>query len=271
MYEGDIKMKHPSIVYAADIKSLCEPLAMIDITTFSHLRIDDKNQMAALCNNPEFLLNYIARKYYTADPCINFKPESVDFGEYIIWDAVDCSGRTAEMLADAAEFDFKHTFTIVKKKRGFTDVYHFGTALSNPSIYQIYINNLDILDRFITFFNANIKQSKVLKRAYNIIINPHQAASNVELDDPDDLLFKTQETRQAILKALIPPDETILSKTEIKCAQLVLAGKTAKEIANLLGCSYRTIEDRLRSLKKKLEAKNKTDLIVKLLSKKYLI
>lgn len=56
-----------------------------------------------------------------------------------------------------------------------------------------------------------------------------------------------------------------LSKRELDCATLLLHGLTSKEIGSHLSLSYRTIEDYINSLKRKLNARNKSDLIVKLL------
>lgn len=251
---------HPSILYTTEINHFCEPLNLLDITSFSHLRVFKNNQLTVLCNHPQFLLNYLNKKYYAADPCVNINPESTELGEYLIWDTVDCSGKTAEMLADSASFDFKHVFTIIKKQAKHTDFYHFGTHLSNPAIHQIYINNLDILDRFIRFFNSKIKQSKELTHAYDLVLNEDQISSEVELN----LLHNKQVKRELVLE-MLRSGEQFLTANEIKCAELILQGKTAKEIAKILALSYRTIEDRINALKSKFNAQNKADLIVKLI------
>lgn len=47
---------------------------------------------------------------------------------------------------------------------------------------------------------------------------------------------------------------------------LLLRGLTAKEIGRLLGISYRTVEEYLEVLKKKLHVRNKAELILKLLT-----
>ncbi|KTC84663.1 helix-turn-helix transcriptional regulator [Legionella drozanskii] len=254
---------HPSILHTTEINLLCEPLNLLDITRFSHLRVFKNNQLTVQCNQPQFLQNYLDKKYYAADPCVNINPESTDLGEYLIWDAVDCSGKTAEMLADSAAFDFKHVFTIIKKQANYTDFYHFGTHLSNPAIHQIYINNLEILDRFIRLFNSKIKQSKTLARAYDIVLNTDHIPSQVELN----LLLNNHVKRDLLLEILMSSEEQFLTANEIKCAELILEGKTAKEIAKILELSHRTIEDRIYALKLKLNAKNKADLIVKLIRK----
>lgn len=254
--------KHPSMIHAEEIKQLCKPLETLDITTFSHLRVFDNNKLTVQCNNVPFLLNYLNEKYYIADPCVNVQPESTDLGKYIIWDSVNCTGRTAKMLIDSNTFNFKHVFSIIKKKKEYVDFYHFGTHLSNPIIHQVYINNLEMLDRFIQFFNTETKKSKILSSAYDIILNTNHHYSNIELNQD---IFNTKIKRKISSKKYTEFEREYLTKKEMECAELVLQSKTSKEIARELGLSYRTIEDRIHSLKIKLNAKNKADLIVKLL------
>ncbi len=52
-----------------------------------------------------------------------------------------------------------------------------------------------------------------------------------------------------------------LSKREQECLRLFLNGKTAKETANILGLSYRTIEEYFTNIKKKLGYRYKRDLL----------
>lgn len=56
-----------------------------------------------------------------------------------------------------------------------------------------------------------------------------------------------------------------LSQRQIQCAEYLLNGRTAKETGELLGLSVRTVEYYLGNIKSKLECKNKTELIVKLI------
>lgn len=53
-----------------------------------------------------------------------------------------------------------------------------------------------------------------------------------------------------------------LTERQHQCAELLLQGKTAREIAELMGLSRRTIEYYLCNIKSKLECKNKVELIL---------
>lgn len=254
--------KHPTFLSTRDLQDLCKPLEYLNITTFSHLRVFNDNRLTVLCNHPNFLLNYVKKQYYDADPCVNINPEMADIGQYLAWDFVDCYGKTAEMLSDSTHFDFKHVFTVIKKKIEFTDFYHFGTHISDLSFNQVYINNLDVLDRFINFFDLQVKQSKKLIHAYNIHINADQISSNLGIKQ--NLFINTTPDKRAVINALFSGVHRLTQK-ESECAKLLIDGNTANEIAILLGLSHRTIEDRINSLKLKFNARNKGDLIVKLL------
>ncbi len=56
------------------------------------------------------------------------------------------------------------------------------------------------------------------------------------------------------------------NKNEMLTANLLIRGKTAKEIARILGLSHRTIEHRIERMKLKFDACNKSQLIEILLS-----
>jgi DNA-binding CsgD family transcriptional regulator len=56
-----------------------------------------------------------------------------------------------------------------------------------------------------------------------------------------------------------------LTQRQMQCAESLLNGRTAKETAFLLGLSTRTVEYYLGNIKLKLECRNKSELIAKLI------
>ncbi len=53
-----------------------------------------------------------------------------------------------------------------------------------------------------------------------------------------------------------------LTERQLQCAEYLLQGKTAREIAEILGLSRRTIEYYIGNIKCKLECKNKVELVL---------
>ena len=256
---------HPTLIRSHDLIDLCKPLTHLGITTFSHLKVSQGNQLTVLCNHPRSLANYVQKKYYEADPCVNIKLETTDMGQYLVWDAVECRGRTEEMLADSASLDYRHVFTIIKKEGDVSHFYHFGTHMINPSIHLIYINNLDLLDRFITYFNTQVNQSKTLLNAYDIVLNANQKTSCVSLGEKNTLLDNFQDRRLMCLQGMLSKDTPQLTLKEIQCIELLVNRMTAKEIAKKVGLSFRTIEDRINVLKDKFDVSTKAELLAKLM------
>jgi len=61
-----------------------------------------------------------------------------------------------------------------------------------------------------------------------------------------------------------------LSPREHECSYFLLKGKSAKEIAQVLGLSYRTVELHLMNIKRKLGCRKVSALVVKLIDLGYL-
>jgi DNA-binding NarL/FixJ family response regulator len=55
-----------------------------------------------------------------------------------------------------------------------------------------------------------------------------------------------------------------LTNRQMECIHLLMKGMTAKDIANELHLSFRTVESYLANIKNRLKCKNKTELIIKL-------
>lgn len=115
---------HPDLIHAQDVKEICSPLEHLNITYFAHVHIDKDRKFSSISNNPDFHEHYIKKEYYNAD--IHMSSDS-NLGNYIIWDAIDCHGESAQMNKEAEEFGIRHSFTIVNKKNAGKSYYHFST------------------------------------------------------------------------------------------------------------------------------------------------
>ncbi|MCL5070174.1 MAG: helix-turn-helix transcriptional regulator [Actinobacteria bacterium] len=257
--------KHPSFHHKEVLDKICNPLAHLDISTFSHLRVSEHNKLSVLCNHPRSLKNYIDKKYYKVDPCVNLPIEQSPLGEYVVWDNVRCKGKTAEMLADSTCLGYRHVFTIIKREPQCVDYYHFGTHLIEPSLHELYINNLELLHQFIMYFNAQVKKSPSLINAYHLTLNEDQKAPTLAIGKLISSK-KLQEKHRNYLQAIFCNEPSLsFTPKDIECAKLIIQGKTAKEMASYLKLSHRSIEGRVERLKEKLNCNNRSALVSKLL------
>lgn len=163
------------------------------------------------------------------------------------------------MNKEAIDFGVDHTFTIIEKSDEYSDYYHFSTHLSSKSINQVYLANYDLLKQFISYFKNTVKRSKELSEAYNIKIACDQATPGYIIKDIDNILLLNNQRSDFIAQI----QTAHLSKRENECLYHIIRGKTAKEIATLLGISFRTVETHLAHIKEKFKVSSRSELIDK--------
>ena len=84
--------KHPTLTHTQTLLDICKPLALFDITTFVHVRMNQRGELSGLCTNPNFLINYVDKSYHNAD--IHVRKNHADLGSCLLWDAMECFGET---------------------------------------------------------------------------------------------------------------------------------------------------------------------------------
>lgn len=264
---ADKILMHPSLRQAQDIIDICRPLHLFGITYFAHVHIDREQKFCAISNNPGFMEHYLTNGYYNAD----IHRGVHQFGNLVIWDAFERVGKSAKMHREAAAFGVQHTFTIIEKNVGGSDFYHFANNVNDPGINQTYLGHLDLLKLFILHFKEKVGQDKILSKAYQLKfdINP---LSGYTIKS-DAAFLRSYEKRIQFLHAISAhrnqhnQNQVIhgvsLTKCEMECLYFTMRGKTAKQIARVLGKSYRTVEEQITQLKKKLQVPCKADLIEK--------
>ena len=253
---------HASVLHTQDIIEICTPLKQLQISTFSHVRMKNDTSFSAIVSNPAFMENYIEKQHYNAD--IHANPKHCHLLNCLMWDHIEAKGQTTEMLQDAAEFQFNHIFTIIKNTDTQTDLYHFGTHLKNDSFNQMYINQYDLLEQFITYFNDRVENIPHLKAAYDIEIEFEPHKNVIEYDGK--LTSLTKAEKNCFLSMIQKQSNASCTPRELTLIPFILQGITAKEIGMYLGLSARTVEGYIDSLKTKLSARNKAELISKLLN-----
>ncbi len=243
-----------------EISKICSPLTKFEITYFSHVCVDAEKKFSVICNNPDFIDLYFKKEYYNVD--LHTADIEV-FGSYVLWDHIPRFGKTSSMGADAAELGILHTFTMVEKNKEGCHFFHFSTHIDDMLMNQLYLSNVELLKMFNKYFVNEVLKTKNLSKAYQLKTQINQSANGYEANT--NLLSK--EKRSEFLTNFQLGSEFIsnLTKREIDCLQLLVKGKAAREIGEILNLSKRTVEFYLANIKSKLFVSSKSDLIEKVI------
>lgn len=254
---------HPSYSNPQDIADICKPLSALDITYFCHANMDKQGQFSAIGTNPLFGEQYIQNEYYNHDI---HTAEDNPFGNFVIWDNISLSGKSYEMDKVAKEFGIDHAFTIIEDSDNGSHYYHFASATKSTAFNQVYINNIDLLKLFIKQFNLQINQSKILSKANDIKFATDINKAGFSTNE-HGLLLSTEGRSNFIrfikdkLPNKISADMLTLSPKRLECFMLLIKGHSAKEIAQQLNISYRTVEHHITTIRQLLGYRNSKELI----------
>lgn len=235
------------------VREICEPLALIGITGFFFMRVYNDNSMIDLATHLEWGMHFFSKVYNNTyekqDIKNHFFPTNYvnlweHYPENIIWQ----EGKNF--------FSVGNGVSIVHNHANYNDIFSFFTDSKNFKLNEFYINNINLLEKFIVYFKDKAK--RLIDKAENskLIIPSHYLEPLSNNDDPH--LFNFEHFLDSI--NISKPNET-LSKRECECLYWVAFGKTAEEIGCILGCSKRTIEFHITNAKTKANTNKITTLI----------
>jgi DNA-binding CsgD family transcriptional regulator len=248
---------HPSIVHAADLAKICEPLLNLNISYFSHVNIDQSGKFSSISNSPGLERHYLEKKYYNVDIHMA-KIEQLP--NYYIWDAIELCGDSSRMYHEAGEFGAQHVFTIIDQQKDEHNYFHFATNLMGETINQIYMSNLDLLQLFIMYFKDSVHQSKQLSQAYDFKFSIDDNAKGYSTNEgADKALLNLAHLRKSFLKEFRTRNKinayqiSGISHRELEILWWLHQGKTVDDIAAILGSASITINRQIAQIKKKTQ------------------
>lgn len=254
---------HYFLQSAQSVEQICQPIMEIGISYFTYLKKFSDGSHVNLSSSPEWLKHYYDLKLYESSRFEGL-PESYQAG-CTIWPKdldlpVFSHART--------HFDSDHGMTIIHKNIDYCEFFFFSTSAYNPQIIDVYLNSLDLFQRFTYYFKE--KAHSIIQQAeqYRIIIQPSYTLS----EHPYQLADHNTQAREELVKKMPVSmvklssnrfDKIHISQRGLACLRHLVQGKTAAETAEALFISSRTVEDHLNSLKVKLNCKNKIELIAR--------
>lgn len=245
------------------MQKITAPLAVhFGITYFCYQKVTHDGQWLITSNNAQWLHHSAEQGFYRVDPSL-VNPTFYQKG-YSLPETHQDSILQETLIKDARSlFDLCHSLAIIEPTTDGCEYFFFSAPMSNVRIYNIYLQQLNNLKIFVSYFKEN-----TLKLQQQMTDNPvdlKQLKGNLFYQN-DNLLI-TDDLNAINLAFLNDLNRAYhfpkLTEREHDCLNYLLKGLTAKESAKVLGISPRTVEEYLAQLRYKLQCKDKGEVISK--------
>jgi DNA-binding CsgD family transcriptional regulator len=261
-----LKVENTHIEFCKEIATICQPLHMFEINYFNYIRSYKDGSRISLSNHSPFSEHYYDKQYYLK-PAISKIPNKNRYN-YCLW----LSFQSNAIFQDLSNlFDIGNGITITQHFSDYSDFYYFGSRTDNMEINNFYLVKIQLLERFITYFND--AASKLIQHAGRQRIFLPMTRNIVEEQQPipiynninlrDNFVKNTPIKKYRINDGI---EVNIFTPRQMDCIIGILDGKTAKEIARDNNLSVRTVENYINTIKMKFGCYKKNELIKKLKS-----
>lgn len=167
-------------------------------------------------------------------------------------------------------FNIGNGITIEKNGSHYKELFYFSAHKDNYDINNFYLNNLDLLNKFIFYFKD--KASKTINRFesrkmnvpsyYRNLIQPMQQDKTPTLDGLKEAFNEELNIDKYYLGDEF--QDRYLTKRELECIKWVAYGRAQVDIAKTLGISQKTVETHISNVKAKLNCFKSAQLVHRL-------
>lgn len=252
-----------------ELIAICNPLLHLGIKNFRYKRIYNNYRYISLGTNLNYLKCYLREidqpgKFF--EPRTIFKEGFIDNSKlcHFKWPNHYQTQEKDRLYNMLYELDIWHGVTISRASPDYIETWSFTADRASTEMPQFYIKNANVLDCFVLYFDSKIK---------NIIMNMPKSAM-AKFTTPFDVNVYNDDNvnTQKIFNFFKDLDlsnfpiegnglHANLTSKEIECFTHVALGNTAKHVGKILNISGRTVETHLTSVKQKLGAQYKSDIM----------
>ena len=263
----DKRVESSCLEISQEFNVIIQPLIqLLKIPGASFTRLYNSRERIWMSNSPLWIKNYFQKNYFT----IHNYNSYLHHPPYTLWSNwAQSNQQIISLLKDAYDFGYGNALSVVRSHNSFIDVFCFRADINDHEANERFIANFDIIDRFIEYFLLQAKNVILKAERYKITYAHEEEKVNwAEQRINEALLIQEYPYfNQRLLSSTT--GEPFLSLREEECLKYFVKGKTAKEIARILGISPRTVEVYLLHLKLKTNSTCKGQLIDKIFSNEY--
>lgn len=239
--------------YCCQIDKLLAPLKPLGITYFAWQRVSHAGYWNIFGNHANWLEYSAGQEFYHLDPTL--VDPKLYMGGISYCNAYGEPEFLEVMMKSAVElFKIDHCLAVMERTEFGNECAFFAAEAGNTQVLNTYINHVPTLKKFVRYFKQEFADE--IQQSTELIVNLtslkpqtfYQPKMCMDFGDVPSTTFEFN-TQPATL-----------SKREKECLMLSLRGKTAKQIGQLLGLSFRTVEGHLAKVKSKLGYQNKREI-----------
>jgi DNA-binding CsgD family transcriptional regulator len=263
-----LRRNHKFLTLSNTIDRICKPLKGLHIHHFTYLRQFNDGREIYLCNDAQWIMDYYQLDLFKSSPYAS-APEKYTHG-FDIW----MKENNAPIFQHGQHyFDDYYGMTFCDKSPTYHDFFFFAFPQKYVETWRYIINNLELLKYFIHYFYE--KTNGLLKICESYCIKPFEAEKLQTLNS-NYLIDKHEQLRKKFLSEIhdiAPVDpkpflsqlqiQASLTVREKECLRLLLTNQTAKNIAQTMNISVRTVETHLENIRQKWHCNSKSELIIK--------
>ncbi|MBN9288843.1 MAG: hypothetical protein BGO43_08115 [Gammaproteobacteria bacterium 39-13] len=156
----------------------------------------------------------------------------------------------------AEELGIGNGILFVNHQKDKTEIIEFGSRAENRDIYNFYLNNLNLLKKFILHFTHEANHLITQAQNERIVPLPHMVIKAV---DPHQDRDTHAEYYKFLYESSFPIN--LLSKREKECFLHLIKGNTFSEIGEKTGLAIPTISNYISRVKQKLRCNSKKEMV----------
>ena len=252
------KLNNPAFTYVSEINQICKSLfKRLNLNAFSYSKILEDGSRSELWSDANalehsFFIKKHIKNVYTRDLFNGQKHVLYDFALKDF--PLGTQNKIQEQLKDQREiFDHDNCLFLINYHEKYTEYFAFYTSKSDYSAPNKYLNNLEILNNFCRYFRSRAK----------LII--HEAERNKLIDPWRDFSEENGIENNLIYAPHITPiigkESVKLTEREREVGILLCEGRTAKESAEILCVTSKTIEKHIENIKEKFHCNRRIQLV----------
>lgn len=261
-------------VASGQLDTMCsEMFRRTPLKLFTYARFNRDRELIFCGNRADVDAYYMMQQAYLTE-FAHRQYEDIPSGSYFstLIAATNEEIELHKTMVDSFKLD--NFLSIIRHNDDCVEIYNFACDSECKDAANFYLNNVNMLTRYVDVFKEPIKRILQTNRLQPLLIPYENENSAQEIAQDYHSSQYTGMIESALTGVKSVPDGSSeqrlagksasgrLTARELDCLRLIARGMTSKEIARSLSLSFRTVENYCERIKTKLGCRRKQDLIV---------